>query len=97
MLSKKTIRTLIALGACVWLLAFSNSSPAQNLTVYTEEFPPYNFSEDGRIVGVSTEIVENIMNRTDLDYELAIYPWATTRPSSRGTLFSFRNHPSYVL
>ncbi len=33
MLSEKITRSLIALGACVWLLAFSNSSPAQNLTV----------------------------------------------------------------
>lgn len=78
MLSEKIIRSLIALGACVWLLAFSNSSSAQNLTVYTEEFPPYNFSEDGRVVGVSTEVVEIIMNKTGLDYEISIYPWART-------------------
>ncbi len=77
-LSERIIRPLIVLGTCVWLLAFSNSSLAQKLTIYTEEFPPYNFSEDGKIVGVSTEVVENVMKQARLDYEMAIYPWART-------------------
>ncbi len=35
---------------------------AQKLTIYTEEFPPYNFTEGNKIVGVSTEVVEAVMN-----------------------------------
>ncbi len=36
---------------------------AQKLTIYTEEFPPYNFTEGNEIVGVSTEVVEAVMNK----------------------------------
>jgi polar amino acid transport system substrate-binding protein len=51
---------------------------AQKLTIYTEEFPPYNFTEDNEIVGVSTEVVETVMKEAGLDYEIVSYPWART-------------------
>ncbi len=36
---------------------------AQKLTIYTEEVAPYNFTEGNKIVGVSTEVVEAVMNK----------------------------------
>lgn len=36
---------------------------AQKLTIYTEEVAPYNFTEANKIVGVSTEVVEAVMNK----------------------------------
>ena len=62
----------------VCLILLSTSSFAQQLTIYTEEFPPYNFTEDGKIVGVSMEVVEAVMKEAGLGYKIAIYPWART-------------------
>jgi polar amino acid transport system substrate-binding protein len=49
---------------------------SQALTLYTEEFPPFNMTENGRITGVSTAIVEAVMSRAGLDYKIQSYPWA---------------------
>jgi len=70
---------------------------AQKLTIYTEEVAPYNFTEGNKIVGVSTEVVEAVMNKAGLDYEMVSYPWARTyklateRPNS--LIFSISRRP----
>ena len=63
-----------------------NSSPlfAQKLTIYTEEVPPYNFTRNNRIVGVSTEVVEAVMKESGLNYEMISYPWARTYKFAKG-------------
>lgn len=60
---------VMALAACGW---------AQTLTVVTEEYPPYNFLDGNthKISGMATEIVEEILKRTETSYKLGIYPWA---------------------
>lgn len=47
--------------------------------MYTEEYPPYNFWEDNRLNGTSTEIVRAILEKTDLDFsaeDIRLVPWA---------------------
>ena len=48
---------------------------SQNIQVVTEEFPPYNFSENGEVVGVSTEVVRAVFDKLNLDADIGIYPW----------------------
>lgn len=70
---------------------------AQKLTIYTEEFPPYNFTEGNKIVGVSTEVVEVVMKKAGLDYEMVSYPWARTYKLAAGSrnslIFSISRRP----
>ncbi|MEO7185163.1 MAG: transporter substrate-binding domain-containing protein [Rhodoferax sp.] len=56
----------------------SISALGQPVTVVTEEYPPYNFydASQNKISGMGTEVVEEILKRTKLDYRLGIYPWA---------------------
>lgn len=49
---------------------------AQTLTLLTEEYPPYNFTENGSIRGAAVEQVELIMASLDIPYSLDILPWA---------------------
>lgn len=49
---------------------------AQSLTVVTEEWPPYNHTEEGRIKGVVTEVVRATLDRAGIDYTINAYPWA---------------------
>ena len=49
---------------------------AEPVHIYTEEFPPYNFTSDKAIDGVSTQIIQEVMNSAGLEYTLNIYPWA---------------------
>ena len=49
---------------------------AQTLTIYTEEFPPFNYTNNKQIEGVSTDIVNAIMKKTYFDYTIISIPWA---------------------
>lgn len=65
---------------------------AQTLTVLTEDFPPYNYIEDGKIIGITTEIIEEIFKRTKIDYNIELLPWTraykTTLKDKNTVLFS---------
>lgn len=49
---------------------------AEPLRLFTEEYPPINFSENGKPVGLATEVVEEIMQRTGQDAPISVVPWA---------------------
>lgn len=53
---------------------FAYSKP--KLTIYTEEFPPFNYRDQEKITGGSTEIVEEIMKRANVDYSIKLLPWS---------------------
>lgn len=46
------------------------------LLIIAEEFIPYAYMENGRIVGIEAEIVGRIMDRLGVPYEMEILPWA---------------------
>ncbi|KJS00060.1 MAG: hypothetical protein VR65_14200 [Desulfobulbaceae bacterium BRH_c16a] len=66
---------LILTGMLLPLL-FSINAATAALTVYTEEFPPFQYKENDKIIGASAEVVEAVLKSTGLDFEIASYPWA---------------------
>lgn len=54
---------------------FSTISIASELTVYTEEWPPYNFTSNGKIVGISTELVKAALKKSGFRYKIVMAPW----------------------
>lgn len=87
------------------LLVLSGLADAQQVTIYTEEFPPFNFTEKGKITGVSAEVVQHVMAGTGIDYQIKSLPWeqayglalkesntlifSISRTSSRESLFKW--------
>ncbi|EAQ63689.1 hypothetical protein MED121_03292 [Marinomonas sp. MED121] len=65
---------------------------AASLTLYSEEFPPFNYTEKGKFIGASTEVVEAIMQIAKQDYEIKSFPWARSMHISQykenGFIFS---------
>ncbi len=49
---------------------------AEPIPIFTENWPPYNYTHNDRIVGMSTELVEAIFTRAGLEYTIEVYPWA---------------------
>ncbi|MDC8771644.1 substrate-binding periplasmic protein [Roseateles albus] len=50
---------------------------AQQLSLVTEEYPPYNMSEaKGQVGGISTQIVKALLAEAGLTHDVTIYPWA---------------------
>ena len=64
---------------CLLLLLCPGLLFAQpSFKVMTEELPPFNFTEEGKIVGISTEIVRSIFHQVDCSMEqgdIQMYPW----------------------
>jgi polar amino acid transport system substrate-binding protein len=62
---------------CLFFIAimFTAKANALELTIYTEEFPPFNFTEEGKITGVSTEVLQHVMADTGIRYRLKSLPW----------------------
>ncbi len=50
------------------------SSPG--ITIVTEDWPPYNYIEDGRVTGISTEIVQATLAKAEIEAKINVYPWA---------------------
>ena len=49
---------------------------AQSLTVVSEDFPPYNYSENNEAKGLSSEIVIEVLKEAGLETKINFYPWA---------------------
>lgn len=87
---KKIIYLLIILASFPsWVFA------QQSLLVMTEDLPPFNFSENGKITGISTDIVRHIFKQTGLSMDqgdIQLYPWTRAyhkiQHSSGTALFS---------
>ena len=69
---------------CALVLVFSQSAfAAEKLKLMTENYPPFNYSSEGKnfareegIEGVSVEIVQNMMERSGVDYSMTLRtPW----------------------
>lgn len=68
------LRTLIA-GLFIVLSSTTAQAGSDDITVVTENFPPYNYEIKGRAEGVSTEVVRAILDRMELDASIQVYPW----------------------
>jgi len=64
-----------------WLILISSfysvELSAENLTVITENWPPFNYHNKQRvIVGTATKSVKEVLALTSLSYQITLYPWA---------------------
>lgn len=74
-----SMRSWVLAISCSFALFFGGSALSQDaeLTVYTEDFPPYNYlSEDGEVIGSSTERVRQVLDRAGLTYAIKMVPWS---------------------
>jgi|28_taG_2_1085356.scaffolds.fasta_scaffold00038_114 polar amino acid transport system substrate-binding protein len=69
-----SLKTLVYTAA---FASFASSSMAgSSLTLLTEEYPPFNYTENGEIVGSATEMVQEAMEAAGVSYTLVSLPWA---------------------
>lgn len=68
-------RLVVAILFLVFLLPVSDGG-AQELTIVSEDNPPFNFTQDGYFTGSSTEVVREIMRRLNVRSEIQVMTWA---------------------
>lgn len=71
---KKSVSIGMMLFCVCGCLAFSAN--AQELTIVTENFRPYNYEENGKVTGIATEIVQAVFDKMNLQTPIEVYPWA---------------------
>lgn len=49
---------------------------AAGLTAYTEEWAPYNYTDDGEIRGIATDLLRAACDDAKIDCRIAVVPWA---------------------
>lgn len=63
------------LFASLLSLLLTGSLHAQSIRVITEEWPPYNFRENGNPAGLTVEMVEEILKEADIAARFEFMPW----------------------
>jgi polar amino acid transport system substrate-binding protein len=62
---------VLAAGACAAM-----AEPGPPIRVVTEELPPYNMTKDGKVTGMSTEVVQAVLKEAGLQASIQSMPWA---------------------
>lgn len=52
----------------------SDAPPA--IRIVTEELPPYNMTQDGKLTGMSTEVVQAVLKQVGVQASIQSMPWA---------------------
>lgn len=79
--------TVRAALRCCLMIFFISPVGAQSadVTIYTENYPPYNFSDaDGAVTGQATDLVHKVMRASGLSYEIKLLPWTRAMRNTTG-------------
>ena len=71
MLKKRLLHLITGL-----LLVIVTPLQADELLIVTESLPPYNYKEEGEVRGVSTEVVQAVLEVLGIESQIRVYPWA---------------------
>lgn len=67
--------TLLTGSVSLTAVLFWGIAQADTLQLTTEEYPPFNFKKNGEIVGHSTEIVQQAMDKAAVKYRIDLMSW----------------------
>jgi len=70
----KSLWALCVLGI-IMVVSIGNAFAAE-ITVVTEQYPPFNYEEAGEVKGVSSEVVKAVLQKVGVNVEIGVYPWA---------------------
>ncbi|GAA0774857.1 transporter substrate-binding domain-containing protein [Roseibium denhamense] len=84
-LSPRVLKFVCALCAFTLMALAARAEP---LMIVTEDLAPYNYLEDGEALGMSTEVVQAVLEETGQSGDIRFLPWARsynlalTRPNT---------------
>ena len=73
------IRSVLAAAS----LAAAAAAPAHALTLITEENPPLNFTEGGKLTGYATDVVAEMGRRAKIPLKFEVMPWSKGFPMAQ--------------
>lgn len=67
--------SLTSSAALAIMLLAAIALPARALTLLTEENPPFNYVENGKLTGLVTDLVQETMKQANVPYTVEVLPW----------------------
>lgn len=58
------------------LIFFGSNAIGQTFKIMTEEYPPFNYSQDGKVTGLSTDIIIELAKKIGHPEDIEMLPWA---------------------
>ena len=87
---KGSLKYILSLVSMLFL-AVTPAVSAQ-YSIYTEEIPPWNYTQDQKLTGFSVEIVREMLRDLKIEDNITVVPWArgyrATLAGGRSVLFS---------
>lgn len=71
----RSVRVVVAVLVLLMGRALAEEERAPIVRVVTEQFPPYNFEEQGAVKGAATEVVRSVLERAGLRHTVEVMPW----------------------
>ncbi|MFW5499153.1 MULTISPECIES: substrate-binding periplasmic protein [unclassified Maridesulfovibrio] len=59
----------------ILLLGIAGNAQAYELTIFADNWPPYNFKKNNKVVGISTELIEAALQKAEIKYKIVIRPF----------------------
>jgi polar amino acid transport system substrate-binding protein len=72
------MKRIIQYGAvfCAVLIFWGTAATGETFKIMTEEYPPFNFMEEGKLTGLSTEVVQQLAKKIGHPEKIEMLPWA---------------------
>lgn len=78
-------------------LLISFSANAETISIAGSEFPPFKYTENGKVIGTDTEIIAEVMARMGHTADFKIMPWkraeVSTAKGDFHAVYSFTKNP----
>lgn len=90
----------VTLAASILFFAFHTHTYGNkvSLTFFTEQFPPYNFQENGKSRGINADILKEVCQQSGMECDFVFQPWVramySTKTTKNSGLFSTSKTPS---
>lgn len=75
-------RTLVLLG---FLACALPAMAIETIKILTEEYPPFNYTDKGKITGLGTEVVQAVLKEINVEGQFQSVPWARAYESAQNT------------
>jgi polar amino acid transport system substrate-binding protein len=69
-------------------MPFANELSHDKLTIFTEHFPPYNFTEKQQIIGINADIVKLLCTNINIECRFEMLPWTRAFENTLATPLS---------
>lgn len=71
----KVVSLFVFSCCCLLIFTAGASAKSENLQIYISEYPPLCFTKDGKVTGIATEIVKEMMKSMNVSYAISSLPW----------------------